>query len=57
MKAKSSKHLVYAQTCADVTRESCDLYDDEGVPRVVLSGWPCRGTFIRAFCPRRGEGV
>lgn len=41
----------WAQEYASSTREGVDLYDDAGVPRLVLRGWPCRGKMIMAFGP------
>lgn len=44
-------HKVYAQTCADTTREATDLYNDRTVPRLTLQGWPCRGVYMGTFQP------
>lgn len=46
---------VYAQTFASVTLMTVDLYSDGGVPRLVLQGWPCRGSYLATFNPQKSK--
>lgn len=42
-------HSSYAQAHANGTKEAVDLYDDAGVPRLVLKGWPCSGVKLNTY--------
>lgn len=48
-------HLASLQEVADLTMQSTDLYDDNGIVRMVLSGWPCSGTLLHTVMPNLKE--
>lgn len=53
-------HGKWAQDNATATREATDLFrSPEGFPRLVLSGWPCQGTYLGTYGPqpRQQEGI
>jgi hypothetical protein len=43
-------HASWCETLAECTRESVDLYrGPDGLPRIVLAGWPCVGWLVGRF--------
>ena len=40
------------QQIANTTRQATDLYDDDGVARFTLRGWPMRGRYVGTFEPQ-----
>jgi len=45
-------HKANLQEIADLTQQATDLYDDNGIVRMVLNGWPCGGNYLYTATPR-----
>lgn len=46
-------HKRWAVEVSYTSRNALDLYWDEGVPRLVLEGHPCRGTLLATIPGRK----
>lgn len=60
---KPQAFLPWAQEITDLTQRATSLYNDKGIVRLGLSGWPIRGTYIVTLKPQhrpsmnQGEGA
>lgn len=43
------------QQVANTTRQTTDLYDDNGIARFTLQGWPMAGRYIGTFEPQEAR--